>query len=232
VGTLTGLTVTAPISGNLSGNATTATTATTAETVTNAAQPAITSVGTLTGLTVNAPIVGSVTGTASNVTDIVNLANGGTGSSSYSGAQTNLGFANSIIPITFTTGSTGLVPVGLEFAVGANETWQFSISLLTESDFTTGIKFGFSFPVDGTLMATVLGNTNFTTAFQSSVITSNGTPGAATYNTMESQSGVVRIQGIIKTGSTSGILQLQVLKNPGGGNARIVANSYLTAQKF
>jgi hypothetical protein len=60
VGTLGSLTVTAPISGSITGNAATATSATTAGTVTTAAQPAITSVGTLSGLTVTAPISGSV----------------------------------------------------------------------------------------------------------------------------------------------------------------------------
>ncbi|WP_316814421.1 hypothetical protein, partial [Pedobacter heparinus] len=60
VGTLTELTVTNPITGNLTGSA---------ATITNAAQPAITSVGTLTGLTVTNPIAGSVTGTAATVTN-------------------------------------------------------------------------------------------------------------------------------------------------------------------
>ena len=71
VGTLTDLTVTNPIAGSITGNATTATTAniaSTAETVTTAAQPAITSVGTLSGLTVTAPIAGSVTGSAATAT--------------------------------------------------------------------------------------------------------------------------------------------------------------------
>jgi hypothetical protein len=59
VGTLTGLTVTNPIAGSVTGSA---------ATVTTAAQPVITSVGTLTGLTVTNPIAGSVTGSAATVT--------------------------------------------------------------------------------------------------------------------------------------------------------------------
>jgi hypothetical protein len=72
VGTLESLTVTAPISGSITGNAATATSATTAGTVTTAAQPAITSVGTLSGLTVTAPISGSVTGNAATATALAN----------------------------------------------------------------------------------------------------------------------------------------------------------------
>lgn len=64
VGTLTGLTVSATISGSVSGSAATATSATTAGTVTTAAQPNITSVGTLTGLTVSSTINGTTSGNA------------------------------------------------------------------------------------------------------------------------------------------------------------------------
>jgi len=71
VGTLTGLTVTATITGNITGSANTATTATTAGTVTTNAQPNITSVGTLTGLTVTGTVN---TSGASNVT-LGNLSN-------------------------------------------------------------------------------------------------------------------------------------------------------------
>ena len=71
VGTLTGLTVTATISGNITGNANYANTAgstTTAATVTTNAQPNITSVGTLTSLTVS----GDVTLQANSVLSIAN----------------------------------------------------------------------------------------------------------------------------------------------------------------
>ena len=57
VGTLTGLTVTANITGNISGSAGTAGTAVTAGTVTTAAQPNITSVGNLSNLTVTGNII-------------------------------------------------------------------------------------------------------------------------------------------------------------------------------
>lgn len=90
VGTLTGLTVTANISGNISGSS---------WTVANAAQPAITSVGTLSGLTVTATINGNITGnsgtvslTADNSTDATNyplFANVATGDSS---PRTDTGF--------------------------------------------------------------------------------------------------------------------------------------------
>ena len=50
-------------------------TANTALTVTNAAQPAITSVGTLSGLTVTAPIAGSVTGNAGTATKLTTARN-------------------------------------------------------------------------------------------------------------------------------------------------------------
>ena len=55
-GTLSGLTVTATITGNITGSALTATTATTAGTVTSNAQPNITSIGTLTSLVVTGNI--------------------------------------------------------------------------------------------------------------------------------------------------------------------------------
>ena len=55
-GTLSGLTVTATITGNITGSALTATTATTAGTVTSNAQPNITSTGTLTSLVVTGNI--------------------------------------------------------------------------------------------------------------------------------------------------------------------------------
>jgi hypothetical protein len=61
VGTLTGLTVTATITGNITGSAgtaTSATSATTAGTVTTAAQPNITSVGTLSALSVSGNVTG------------------------------------------------------------------------------------------------------------------------------------------------------------------------------
>jgi hypothetical protein len=181
--------------------------------------------------TFTTPTLGNASGSSLTLGSPLTIANGGTGSNSYSGAQTNLGFAKALISTSFTTTSTALVPVGLGFAVGANETWQFSISLLTGSDNTGGIQFGFSFPADGTLMATVVGTTNTATAFESSVITANLTIGTSTYNIVNSQLGVVRIQGIIKTGPTPGNLQLQVSKGL-VGTATIGADSYLTAQKF
>jgi len=65
VGTLSGLSVTNPITGSVTG---------TAATVTDAAQTAITSVGTLSGLSVTNPIAGSVTGSAATVTDAAQTA--------------------------------------------------------------------------------------------------------------------------------------------------------------
>jgi hypothetical protein len=68
VGTLSALTVTAPIQGSVTGSANTATTATTAGRVTTAAQPTITSVGTLSALTVTATIAGNIAGSSATVT--------------------------------------------------------------------------------------------------------------------------------------------------------------------
>ena len=66
VGTLSGLTVTATITGNITGSA---------ATVTAAAQPAITSVGTLTGLTVTNTITGSISTVALTADDATNATN-------------------------------------------------------------------------------------------------------------------------------------------------------------
>jgi hypothetical protein len=88
VGTLTSLTVSGTITGNLSGSATTATTA---GTVTTAAQPNITSVGTLTSLTIN----GNATlGTVANV----HISGGSTGQFISTDGAGNLSFTTVSIP--------------------------------------------------------------------------------------------------------------------------------------
>jgi hypothetical protein len=57
--------------------------------------------------TFSSPIAGSVTGTAANVTGIVDIANGGTSSTTASGARTALSAAYNAITISAGTGLTG-----------------------------------------------------------------------------------------------------------------------------
>jgi hypothetical protein len=118
VGTLGSLTVTAPITGSVTGNAGTATklavakkinnvdfdgstditisavanasTLTGATLANNVLSSSLTSVGTLGALTVTNPIVGSITGNASNVSGTVAIANGGTGATNQQTALNNL----------------------------------------------------------------------------------------------------------------------------------------------
>ena len=96
VGTLSGLTVTAAITGSVTGSSGSCTgnslSATTAGTVTTAAQPAITSVGTLTGLTVTAPITGSITGSSGSCTgNALSATTAGTVTTAAQPAITSLG---------------------------------------------------------------------------------------------------------------------------------------------
>jgi hypothetical protein len=134
-------TITANLTGNVTGNAATATKLAATKTINGTAfdgssnitvtaaagtltgtslnstvtGSSLTSVGTLTDLTVTNAIAGSVTGTAANVTGTVAIANGGTGSTTESGALANLGAAPA-------AGSSSIATVG---TVGTG-TWQGS----------------------------------------------------------------------------------------------------------
>lgn len=97
VGTLQNLTVTNPIVGSITGNATTATTAITASTVTTNANLTgpVTSIGNATTITDGAVTNAKITDVAATkITGTLPVSNGGTGAATAAAARTNLGLGN------------------------------------------------------------------------------------------------------------------------------------------
>jgi hypothetical protein len=112
VGTLTGLTVTDPIVGSITGNALTA------NTVTDAAQPAITSVGTLLNLTVVNPISGDITGNAGTASSAVIVTQGAQSSITSVGTLTGLTVTAPINgDVTGSAGTAGTVTTAAQPAI-------------------------------------------------------------------------------------------------------------------
>jgi len=119
----------------------------------------------------------------------------------------------------------------LLLAVGASEVWEFEAFILTTSaSQTPDIKLTFTVPTGATI--SWVGNSVDNTAVSNFLpVTASGTaiapPIAANFTT------IVRIRGVVETGSTSGNLQLQWSQNQSNNNAVTVkANSFLKAGKF
>lgn len=119
---------------------------------------------------------------------------------------------------------------GLSFSIGASETWQFEAALNTGSGDTDGVKIGVNIPASATILAQTLGSTTAVTAQSSDIISADDTAGLA-YNTVNAQTGIIWVKGVVVNSTTAGTVQMRFLKVT-GGTATIHANSYLIARRI
>lgn len=143
---------------------------------------------------------------------------------------------SSRLPADATTTSTSAVDVAdassnkLQFQIGDSEVWSFEFNLRTGSSSAAGLKFAITFPSGGTMLAQAVGTTTGVTVFSSDIMTASGTLGIA-YNTVNAQTGNLRITGVLVNGSTDGNVTLQFAKVT-SGTATVAANAYLNARRI
>lgn len=131
---------------------------------------------------------------------------------------------------TSTTGQT-LVGSPLQFAVGANQTWQFQISVYDSSSSAAGDEFGWLLPSSGTVVSLGIGQANATAATAAifDIITASATAGTAS-NTAGGYS-LYTASGTVTTGATAGNVVFEFLKVT-SGKAILKAGSVLVARRI
>ncbi len=134
---------------------------------------------------------------------------------------------------TVNTTSQSLANIaGLSFAIGANEIWVYRFKIFTGSTSAAGIKIGFTYPNGATAVAgTIFGTTSALNAFNSEPIPASGVASTNAYNTVNSQTGWINVEGGIRNGATPGTFQVQGLKVT-SGTGSVLVDSHFTAQKI
>jgi hypothetical protein len=196
VGTLSGLTVTNTITGNITGSAGSAGLATTAATVTTNAQPNITSVGTLSSLTITGNIsagnvIGTLNGSGSNITAI-------NASNISSGTLVQARLANSAV----TLGSTALT-------LGDTVTTVAGLSSVTSTSFVGALTGAAS--TAGTVTTNAQPNITSVGTLSSLAVTGNANVGNLNASGI---SNLGPVSNVIITGGTANF----VLQTDGVGN--------------
>ena len=150
-------------------------------------------------------------------------------------------YSNGIVPswrvadeqvrLTADTATTGQALIGspLQFAVGANQTWAFQISVYDSSSSAAGDEFGWLLPSSGTVVSTGWAQTTGATAGTFDIIKASATAGVA--NATAGGYAVYTASGTITTGATAGAIVFQFLKVT-SGTAILKAGSVLTARRI
>ena len=145
------------------------------------------------------------------------LTNGGTGASTFTGAQHNLGFYEVYLSADSATTVQSLVGSPLQIAIDTSQTWQFTAWLDATSSSNAGIEVGVTVPTGATLVAGAFGNSTGATAFSSDTINASATATAAYLTKTGGGGGQVVINGTVKTDAThSGSLMIDFLKATSG----------------
>lgn len=170
-------------------------------------------------------------GTLPSYETSVPVANGGTGATTFSGAQNALGFYPvNLAADTATTGQS-LIGTPLQFAMGISQTWQFTGWLFVTSSTATGVETGVTVPTGATLVAYSYGGTSAATAFRADSIGASATATGA-YATAAGTGGTfILINGTVKTdGTHAGNAVIDFLKAT-SGTATVKAGSYIIARR-
>ena len=162
---------------------------------------------------------------------IVGLAtvNGSVLTTSAGGVPTWMGFYNiRLAADTLTTGQA-LIGTPLQFAVGANQVWQFEVAVLDSSTSAPGVEYGITVPASGTVVSVGGGQTTGATAWTTDIIRTSATAGVA--NATAAGPAYYQTQGTITTGATTGNVVFDFLKVT-SGTAAIKAGSYISAWRI
>lgn len=158
------------------------------------------------------------------------LANGGTAATTFSGAQTSLGFKAVVMSADSATTGQTLIGTPLQFTIGTTDVWDFDIYINPTNSGTNGTKVGILLPASATMSAQVMGNTSGITAFTTDMITASNTA-SANFNTSTATADVIWIHGTVTGGGTAGAVVLQFYATT-SGTATIKAKSYITAHRI
>lgn len=161
-----------------------------------------------------------------NAQTIVPIVKGGTGASTFSAAQYNLGYHNAVLSTDTTTTADSLINTPLRVWVDSNEVWNIHAVIQADVDSATGLKVGVTVP-SGTLKVTAFGNTTSTAAFQLSKLTTSDS-GSAAFLTAAGLYGTIIVDGTIRVGATSGYVMIQ-FETVTSGLITFEADSYIEA---
>lgn len=131
-----------------------------------------------------------------------------------------------------TTGQALVNVAGLSVPLDANHLYEFeAFMLVATSAVTTGTQYGVQFSAAGAgVEALVEGHTTQTAVSPCGLSVLN-TATTVTYLTVSSQGGIIRIKGMIATGSNAGNLTIQHLKVT-SGTSTVRAGSYLNVHQL
>jgi hypothetical protein len=118
----------------------------------------------------------------------------------------------------------------LYFSVDSNSTYGFRICLYIGSSSTAGIEVALDIPTSATLVATVVGSKAAADSLGTDIMSADTTAGAA-FNKYNGTTGVLWIQGTVKTAGTNGNVRLMFLKAT-SGTATLKSGSFIRAEKY
>ncbi len=130
-----------------------------------------------------------------------------------------------------TTLDTGVDITNMSFAIGASETWTFEAHLQIGCNNTGGVKFAVVVPTAATFRAHMLGMSSGVTGVTVSLVATSGTLSAA-FNTVNSQSGWVRIFFTVINSTTPGDVKLQFASTTAGQTSTVHPDSFFTANRI
>lgn len=180
--------------------------------------------GTLTGTTLNSSVV------TSSLTSVGTLTSGSVAAITGGSIVANVSGSN------FTTTNTTATDItGMSWAIGANETWEFTADLKVGSSSAAGIKIAVNTPASPTsLSAYVYGQVASNTAFAEEEITGDATLTTTAFNTggltTAAVGAFIHIRGIVVNGSNAGNVFIDIGKVT-SGTATVYTLSHLKATK-
>lgn len=180
--------------------------------------------GTLTGTTLNSSVV------TSSLTSVGALTSGSVAAITGGSIVANVSGSN------FTTTNTTATDItGMSWAIGANETWEFTADLKVGSSSAAGIKIAVNTPASPTsLSAYVYGQVASNTAFAEEEITGDATLTTTAFNTggltTAAVGAFIHIRGIVVNGSNAGNVFIDIGKVT-SGTATVYTLSHLKATK-
>jgi hypothetical protein len=122
---------------------------------------------------------------------------------------------------------------GLNFAVGASQTWDFrAVVRVGSTSGTIGCKFAVTFPASATIMAGVVGGRTTTTGVGEALVAS-GTLTTVFFGAISGGTpSAVLINGTVTTGASAGTVQFQFASATAGTTVTVYANSDVVARRI
>jgi hypothetical protein len=120
---------------------------------------------------------------------------------------------------------------GLNFAIGANETWSFEAYLMVSASSVGGSRYGATFP-SGTYTLMMQGHNAGGSGSTETYAHTSGASGTMISGFISNPiDGFVKMYGVVKNGATAGTVQLRFASTASGDTITIAADSYMVARK-